>query len=143
MNYDPNTDTRTPLDYDASEPPIEVPGPMSWECKCFLIAVGIVIAMLVLWAGRADAHEAPPSKMQPLGWQYGWECCSMTDCRPIGSDAVETTPHGYVVKLTGEIIPYGDPRIKRSKDELFHQCRIGGDPKATHSICLYAPDQGF
>lgn len=91
----------------------------------------------------AVAHEAPPSKTQPLGWTYDYSCCSALDCRQVDPAAVSETSKGYVIKLTGELVPYGDKRIKRSKDEFYHQCTIGGDPKATHSICLYVPDRGF
>jgi hypothetical protein len=109
------------------------------------LAVGGLLAGLVLIAshGKVWPHDAPPSQMQPLGWRYGWDCCSFTDCRQIASDAVSETPQGYLVKLTGEVIPYGDRRLKQSKDEFYHQCTKGGDPKAAHSICLYTPDRGF
>jgi hypothetical protein len=60
---------------------------------------------------------------------------------PLG--AVAESPEGYVIKLTGELIPYGDRRIRRSRDEFFHQCTPGGDVHAKRSICLYAPDRGF
>jgi hypothetical protein len=98
---------------------------------------------LLLTTVAVQAHEAPPSQMQPTGWQYGWECCSGMDCRQLASSAVAETPQGYEIKLTGEVIPYGDKRLKQSKDEFYHQCTIGGDPKAKHSICLYTPDRGY
>jgi len=102
-----------------------------------------IIAISLLLCGSAQAHEALPSKMQPTGWQYGWECCSFNDCRQVSTGDVSQTPAGYLIKQTGEIIPYLDSRIKRSKDEFYHQCTVAGDPQALHSICLYAPDQGF
>lgn len=105
--------------------------------------VYFLVVMLVFWIGGAFAHDAQPSKTQPLGWTYDYSCCSAFDCREVGNLAVSTTPEGYVVKLTGEVIPYGDKRIKRSKDEFYHQCTIGGDPTAKHSICLYVPDRGL
>jgi hypothetical protein len=107
------------------------------------LLISFLVILFVFCVGGAFAHEAPPSKMQPLGWQYGWDCCSMMDCRPLASNAVAETPQGYVIRLTGEVIPYGDKRLKQSKDEFYHQCTIGGDPKAVHSICLYKPDRGF
>ena len=111
-----------------------------WSAGLFVV---IVLAVLALGIVVAMAHDAPPSKTQPLGWQYGWECCSMMDCKPLASNAVAETPQGYTIKLTGEVIPYGDKRLKRSKDEFYHQCTKGGDPKEKHSICLYTPDRGF
>ncbi|MES0207902.1 hypothetical protein NKJ93_02230 [Mesorhizobium sp. M0028] len=100
-------------------------------------------AMLAFGTFPAAPHEATPTAAMPLGWQYGWECCSFTDCRQISEGAVSETPQGYVIKLTGEVIPYGDKRLKQSKDEFYHQCTKGGDPKAPKSICLYTPDRGF
>lgn len=120
-------------------------GPISLQASCAVgfatatMALGILgITVLEAWP-----HDAPPTKAQPLGWQYDYSCCSAMDCRQIDPVAVSETAQGYTIKLTGEVIPYGDKRIKRSKDEFFHQCTIGGDPKAKHSICLYAPDKGF
>lgn len=84
----------------------------------------------------AQPHEAP------MGWSYGWECCSSMDCREISHDAIEETETGYLVKSSGELIPYGDKRIKQSKDEFYHLCtRLGGDD--TPVICLYQPMRGF
>lgn len=115
-----------------------------WQGSLQLILIVVILALWVIVPlVAAFAHDAPPSKMQPLGWQYGWECCSMTDCRPLASNAVAETPQGYVIKLTGEVIPYGDKRLKQSKDEFYHQCTKGGDPNEKHSICLYTPDRGF
>jgi hypothetical protein len=83
------------------------------------------------------AHEAP------TGWRYGWECCSNQDCRQLAGSEVEEGPVGYRIRLTGEIIPYSDARIKLSKDEFFHQCTPGGVIDAIRSICLYVPDRGY
>lgn len=104
------------------------------------LAVGIALATM---ATAAHSHDAIPTATAPLGWQYGWDCCSALDCRQIGPSAVRETPQGYTIKLTGEVIPYGDKRLKRSKDEFYHQCTKNGDPNAPKSICLYTPDRGF
>lgn len=113
------------------------------SCLVGIAIASIAIGILLSAVAQSWPHEAPPSKTQPLGWTYDYSCCSAFDCRSVGTTAVTETPQGYTIKLTGEIIPYGDKRIKRSKDEFYHQCTIGGDPKATHSICLYVPDRGF
>lgn len=116
---------------------------MTSHRKRFLIVQSAMAAVfsicfaMALATGRAWPHQAP------TGWQYGWECCSFTDCRQMASDAVAETPQGYTIKLTGEVIPYGDKRLKQSKDEFYHQCTKGGDPNEKHSICLYTPDRGF
>jgi hypothetical protein len=114
----------------------------AWLVLCALIlgAVGFMLG-LMLTIGRA--HEATDVAGQPLGWVYGYECCSGVDCSVSGDNAISEMPEGYRVELTGEIIPYGDKRIKRSRDEFFHRCTPGGIATAPRSICLYVPDRGF
>lgn len=93
----------------------------------------IVCALL---AHGAEGHEAP------TGWQYDFSCCSAADCYQAPTGDVKETPEGYRLS-TGEVIPYSDRRIKLSKDEFFHECKPGGDPKSEHSFCLYVPDRGY
>jgi len=111
---------------------------MFWTGIIVLIAIGAVMC----WAVTAYAHDATPTAAQPLGWAYGYECCSLADCREVSSDAIGEEPNGYVIKATGEVIPYGDRKIKKSKDERFHWCSRGGKPD-TPTICLYVPNKGF
>jgi hypothetical protein len=108
------------------------------------LAVTTILAGLVLVGGTklVYPHSAIPTAAQPLGWQYGWECCNLMDCREIGASLIEETPEGYVYKVTGELIPYGDKKIKQSKDEYYHLCTKGGKDN-TAIICLYTPDRGF
>lgn len=94
------------------------------------------LAILAMTVATASAHEAP------TGWAYGWECCSGFDCRQLPQGAVATTPDGYLIKATGEVIGYGDKRLRTSRDGFYHQCTPGGDPAAKRSICLYAPGMG-
>jgi hypothetical protein len=110
-----------------------------------LLAFAVFVWLLTsaLLASGAYAHEAPKSVSQPLGWTYGWECCSIRDCAPVEKSGIGETSAGYVIRQTGEVIAYGDTRIKRSKDELYHRCTPAGDMDAARSICLYVPDRGF
>jgi hypothetical protein len=108
------------------------------------LAVTAILAGIVLVGGTKLVwpHDAIPTASQPLGWAYGWECCNLMDCREVAPGAVSETPEGYVIKLTGELIPYGDKKIKPSKDEFFHHCTKQGKPEG-ETICLYVPDRGF
>ena len=101
-----------------------------------LVGSTIIIALALLLA-PAHAHQAP------TGWQYGPECCSSADCYQAPATDVHETPDGYFIESNGETIPYGDKRIKRSKDEFFHECKPGGIPTSKRSFCLYVPDRGF
>lgn len=107
------------------------------------IVLAIAGAFFVLLLGIAMAHEARTVAGQPLGWTYGWECCSGMDCSVSGDKDISETPEGYLIEITGEVIPYGDKRIKQSRDEFFHRCTPGGVATAPRSICLYVPDRGF
>jgi hypothetical protein len=100
-------------------------------------AIRKVLIIALLFAAPAFAHDAP------LGWAYGAECCSMTDCWQEKDGAILETPNGYRVITTGELIAYGDSRIKPSKDQFFHRCTVGADPKARRSICLYVPPRSL
>jgi hypothetical protein len=108
-----------------------------------MLALRLSSAFLFLAVALAQAHEATDVNGQPLGWTYGWECCSGMDCSVSGDRAISEIREGYRVEMTGEVIPYGDKRIKRSRDEFLHRCTPGGVATAPRSICLYVPDRGF
>lgn len=110
--------------------------------QALLALLGAGMIASTFFVEDAEPHQAVASKLQPLGWTYGWECCSLTDCSEQKAGAIVETPKGYVVKASGTIIPYGDKKIKRSKDELFHLCTHGGKPDGV-VICLYVPDEAF
>lgn len=74
-----------------------------------------------------------------MGWQYDSSCCSGMDCYQAPAADVKETKYGYQLS-TGELIPYSDRRIRRSRDEFFHECKPGGDANSQHSFCLYVPD---
>ena len=108
-----------------------------------LAALALSAPIVVASTGLVYPHDAPPSRMQPLGWSYGWDCCSATDCSQMQQGEIEEGPNGYVVKRTGEVIPYNDKRIRQSKDEFFHRCAPGANFDAPKSLCLYTPGRGY
>jgi hypothetical protein len=109
----------------------------------------VILLCMAAWAYAiwlatgAFAHTAQPTAGNPLGWKYGLECCSLIDCSQAAPEDVRETKAGYVIVRTGELIPYGDSRIKFSKDEFFHRCTPQGNLDAKRSICLYIPDRGY
>lgn len=107
------------------------------------IVIAISAAVVLFMGGVALAHDALPTAGQPLGWSYGWECCSLTDCKRMEAADIKETPEGYLVVRTGEVIPYRDYRIKDSKDEYFHRCAPGADFDNKRSLCLYVPPRLF
>ncbi len=106
------------------------------------ITVSLVVFLaalmaIVVWSARpARAHDAL------TGWTYDYSCCSSADCRQVATKAVKEGSEGYTIVGTGELIRYGDTRIKRSKDEFYH-CRSVAGLDDSRSLCLYVPDRGF
>ncbi len=85
----------------------------------------------------AGAHEAP------LGWKYPWSCCSNQDCEMVGRRGVDERPDGYLIRSTGEVVPYADSRVKDSPDGEFHWCAHRQGVDAGLTICLFVPPKGF
>lgn len=102
-----------------------------------LVVFLISLVAIIVWSARpAGAHDAP------TGWTYDYSCCSTADCREVQTKAVKEDSRGFTIVSTGELIPYGDTRIKRSKDEFFHWCSVAGLDDS-RSLCLYVPDRGI
>lgn len=139
--------TQPPRDYVPDYSGLEEDEPKLFGCIFAAFAICVVFAGLVVagvfWTVRAYAHDALPTAAQPLGWNYGWDCCSAQDCGRVDDGGISETSAGYVVKRTGELISYSDKRLRRSKDEFFHRCAKNGNMDEPKSICLYVPDRGF
>jgi hypothetical protein len=102
----------------------------------FLI-FGILILTLIGLLTSANAHEAP------TGWKYPWQCCANNDCQQVSDKAIEEQKDGYVILSTGEVVAYGDKRIKDSPDGEYHWCAHPSGPDVGHTICLFVPPKGF
>lgn len=102
-----------------------------------LAAVLVGIAVLMLGILPARPHQAP------TGWSYPANCCSQRDCRQARDREVREDPNGYVLATTGEVVPYGDRRIKESPDGLFHVCQQAGDFDKGRILCLFAPPRSY
>lgn len=109
-----------------------------------VLASAAIIALVMVLASPAKAHDAP------TGWSYPAVCCSGVDCREVGDrwtpDAdirIFETGAGYVVSVTGEVIPYNDRRVKASPDGRFHLCCRGAKFATCDVLCLFAPPRAF
>jgi hypothetical protein len=98
------------------------------------IASGVAASLL---AGRAGAHEAP------TGWTYPALCCSNKDCKQISATEVRAVKTGWLVEKTGEVISYGDTRLKDSPDGLYHRCAHAANFESGKTLCLFVPPMGF
>jgi hypothetical protein len=111
------------------------------------LAVTTILAGLVLVGtqGVVWPHEATPTAAKPQGWNYPFSCCSGMDCREVTlgpQGTVNETPQGYKIAATGEVIPYGDKRIKDSPDGVTHWCSVAGKDDS-RTICLFVPPRAF
>lgn len=134
-----------------------------WAVNAIIIALVALLAATVIvslaraheagptWAQQAQMNgytpSAPaPSGTQPPGWQYPWACCSGMDCQRVNAKPdqdVKETSAGYVIVSTGELVAYGDKRIKDSPDGDFHWCAHRAGIDQGHTICLFVPPRGF
>lgn len=113
-------------------------------------AVGLAIGALVVFQflllmHKAEAHDALPTAAKPQGWKYPFSCCSGYDCREVTSGpqgTVREKPEGYVIAKTGEVVAYGDTRLKDSPNGEFHWCSVAGADDS-RTICLFVPPRGF
>lgn len=67
-------------------------------------------------------------------------CCSEHDCSYQTEKAVEATGAGWYLHVSGEVIPFEDPRVKRSRDVRFVRCHQPNDKSKTR--CLFVPPAG-
>ncbi len=109
------------------------------------LAVGCGIAMaalciLALSTRHAWPHDAKPTAALPQGWSYPFACCASLDCRSASTGEVTESPDGY--HTPGDVISYGDKRIKISPDGEFHWCSHQAGLDAGKTICLFVPDRG-
>lgn len=111
-----------------------------WRRRAIAAAAVLAMALIVTDPGRAAAH----------GW-YDRDCCSGTDCSPVKPSVVKAMADGWHITITpadhplvkatiGAVIPFSDPRIRRSQDEDFHVC-ISFYRQSV--LCTYVPPFGF
>lgn len=98
--------------------------------------LGAAAAACAAWTGDVRAHDAP------TGWSYPQACCSDFDCREVADAAIGEGADGYTIQATGELLGFGDARLKDSPDGRFHWCSAAGAPKG-RTICLFVPPRGF
>lgn len=107
-------------------------------------ALAVVTTLICI--GAALAHDATPTALLPQGWSYPFQCCANYDCEQIqDSDISEPSSktNGYTIKKTGEIVPWGDQRIKDSPDGKFHWCAHKAGLDAGKTICLFVPPPSY
>lgn len=67
----------------------------------------------------------------------GAHCCGPNDCSPMPDDSVAETKDGYLLKDTGEVIPY-NKAIPKSPDGRFWRCRMYSEG-AIKARCFIIP----
>ncbi len=109
----------------------------------FVFSAIIFLAMIfaAYLSGKARSQEIPQQHdlSDPDHW-YDPGCCSLRDCAPARA-SVRAGPNGYEVVQLAELVPYGDPKIRRSKDDRYHVCERKTPHNNSRIICLYVPDR--
>lgn len=105
------------------------------------VVLAVIFGTIALMLGmafsiKARAHEAP------TGWKYPWSCCSNLDCKEVSKNEIGERPEGYIIESTGEVVAYGDKRLKDSPDGAYHWCAHQAGIDAGHTICLFVPPKG-
>lgn len=72
---------------------------------------------------------------------YDGNCCSDQDCEP--TTKVIELRSGFFVVETREWFGPRDPKVRLSKDQDFHRCRMTGDDGMQKTRCLYVPQPSF
>lgn len=98
--------------------------------------VAAIVCLPVIASIPAAAHDARS------GWTYPLACCSNYDCREVADADVLERPEGYVIKVTGEVIPMTSRKVRPSPDGVFHWCSVAGKDDGK-TICLFVPPRGF
>lgn len=99
------------------------------------------LLFFALLSSPALAHDAIQTVQMPLGWKYPFSCCSDYDCRSVNDGTVKEKVEGYLMP-SGEVIAYGDARVKDSPDGMFHWCTVAGEATG-RTLCLFVPPRGF
>lgn len=76
------------------------------------------------------------------GWTYPLACCSDFDCREVADSEVLERPEGYVIRVTGEVVPMTSRKVRPSPDGVFHWCSVAGKADSA-TICLFVPPRAY
>lgn len=106
----------------------------------WLIALAVIIVGLMLSQGvlpsPASAHDSWINHSGAKGID-GTHCCGVNDCFVVSKKDMQPTAAGWLIKPTGEIVPYAESQS--SEDQDFWRCkRYDGTRR-----CFFAPPQGF
>ncbi|MGQ7793991.1 hypothetical protein ACUN0C_16405 [Faunimonas sp. B44] len=72
---------------------------------------------------------------------YPKSCCGGEDCEPVAKETIALTSGGWLVKNTGEVIPFST--AKASPDGQYHRCRMRVSQPNSSTRCLFVPDMGY
>lgn len=108
----------------------------------FLLFVAV---MLLIWTVPGFAADPIPRglghpKAGGSHW-YDGNCCNMQDCEPVEMGSIQPKKDGYAVHYISSFghevkgfVPYGDPKIRPSKDFQEHGC---AGPLTGALFCIY------
>lgn len=96
--------------------------------------ISLMLSSLISTTYAATGHEHYPAY-----------CCAGKDCGPISDGFVRELAdgRGYLILLTGEVIPYNSLLIKgQSLDGKYHRCTLSGPLAKTKTKCFWPKGGG-
>lgn len=90
-------------------------------------------ALVLLLFSPAYAHDFWINHSGYKSTVDGSHCCGNNDCFVVPSSEMQSTPTGWVIKTTGETIPYSE--AQSSEDGEFWRCKKYDGTRR----CFFAP----
>jgi hypothetical protein len=84
------------------------------------LGAAIAIACFVVYA--AYGHDHWISRGVYRDPVHKWHCCGEDDCKPLREDEVQYRKDGYLIKATGELVPFN--RVIPSEPDSDQQARF-------------------
>lgn len=97
------------------------------------------VAVIFFMIAVTNSHEAVKNGSI---WEYPISCCSGYDCRPVSKGIEFTISKGSFNFINGETLTVNAKKVKRSLDEDYHWCTVGGTDKG-NTICFFVPDMSY
>ena len=95
-----------------------------------------LVVAFVLISEATFAHDLWINHGRYTNARTGELCCGENDCEMIADENVKTTPQGYLLVTTGEVVPFAE--ALKSEDGRYWRCHRFDAAKSRR--CFFAPE---